>query len=222
MTTGRPPPTQCLDERCSGTTERVSVAAAFELLRHGIFRSRYCRCSSPSSCSGPSNGRTSCGSWPRCSRTRSGRSADALARLGFAAGVSFVRRQTGSNRPTCAGRSRSRTSATRSPSSLDGSVGCSVVGRPPRRRGRRALPRSRACVGSPEAGMPSLAGHPGSGTRGGSHLEPRELLLVRRRSRDLCDRPCRRRRRGRLIRRRSTASTTRPEIQAAPGRRPPR
>jgi len=27
------------------------------------------------------------------------------------------------------------------------------------------------------AGIPSLAGHPGSGTRGGSHLEPRELLL---------------------------------------------
>jgi len=154
-----------------------TCATKIRMVRASSFRSRYCRCSSPSSCSGPPNGRPSAGSWPRCSRMRSGPFADSPALEALVARVCFVRRQTGSTRPTRPGRSRSRTSATHSPSSPGGSVGCSIAGRPPRRRAGATSSRSRASVGWLEAGMPLLAGPPGFGTRRGSHLEPRELLL---------------------------------------------
>ena len=179
-------PTQHLGERCSGTTERYpprwhsscsgmrpwSCATKSQMVRASSFRSRSCRCSSPSSCSAPSSGRPSCGSCLPCSRTRSGRSADASAQEGFATSVCSVRRRAGSNRPRRAGRSRSRTSVTRSPLSPGGSVVCSVVGAPPRHRARTASPRSRASVGSLEAGIPSVDGQPGCAMRGGSHPEP--------------------------------------------------
>jgi hypothetical protein len=39
---------QCLDERCSGRTERVSVAVASELLRHAIMELRHVESDGPS------------------------------------------------------------------------------------------------------------------------------------------------------------------------------
>jgi hypothetical protein len=39
---------QCLGERCSGTTDRVSVAVAFELLRHATMELRYEESDGPS------------------------------------------------------------------------------------------------------------------------------------------------------------------------------